>query len=148
MADNDTSIIKIKNGKYKSLFDICTEWNKNKLINPLKPINPITDYSIKKNSAKYNELEKLCMNVKINIDELKKDIIKIKKKSALSKPLTKELCEKWMTNKFKNPITNYNINENSPIYKEFEKLCNYKPKSPPKKDLIKTYFLYFDMKYN
>jgi len=123
MADNDTSIIKIKNGKYKSLFDICTEWNKNKLINPLKPINPITDYSIKKNSAKYNELEKLCMNVKINIDELKKDIIKIKKKSALSKPLTKELCEKWMTNKFKNPITNYNINENSPIYKEFENEC-------------------------
>lgn len=120
--DNMTDI-KLKNGKYKSLIDICTEWNKNKLINPLKPINPITDYSIKKNSAKYNELEKLCMNVKLNLDDLNKTIIIQKKKTALSKPLTKELCEIWMNNKFKNPITNYNINENSPIYKEFEKDC-------------------------
>ena len=123
MTDNDTTIIKIKNGKFKPLSEICIEWNKNKLINPSKPINPITDYSIKQYSAKYNELEKLCMNVKINIDELKKDIVKIKKKTALSKPLTKELCEQWMKNKFKNPITNYNINENSPIYKEFENEC-------------------------
>ena len=38
----------------KSILDICTEWAKNKLINPLKPINPLTNYSIKKNSAKYN----------------------------------------------------------------------------------------------
>jgi hypothetical protein len=68
MTDSN-STIKIKNGKYKTLVEICTEWNKNKLINPLKPINPITDYSIKKNSAKYNEIEKLCMNVKINIDK-------------------------------------------------------------------------------
>ena len=124
IKDNDpSSVIKIKNGKYKTLVEICTEWNKNKLINPLKPINPITDYSIKKNSAKYNEIEKLCMNVKINIDDIKKDGIKTKKKTALTKPLTKELCEKWMANKFKNPITNYNINENSPIYKEFDNEC-------------------------
>ena len=123
VENTETSVIKIKNGKYKSLLEICIEWNKNKLINPLKPINPITEYSIKKNSAKYNELEKLCMNIKINIDELKKDIIKLKKKSVLTSPLTIELCEKWMANKFKNPITNYNINENSLIYKEFDNEC-------------------------
>ena len=56
--------IKLKNGKYKSLIDICTEWNKNKLINPLKPINPITDYSIKKNSAKYKIAKELSINKK------------------------------------------------------------------------------------
>jgi hypothetical protein len=123
LKDSKTTIIKLKNGKYKTLFEICTEWNKNKLINPSKPINPITDYSIKKNSAKYNEIEKLCMNVKINIDDINKDIVKIKKKTALTKPITKELCIKWMENKFKNPITNYNINENSPIYKEFDNEC-------------------------
>ena len=106
----------------KSILDICTEWAKNKLINPLKPINPLTNYSIKKNSAKYNELEKLCFNVKI--DNIKKeDFPTIKKKSVLTKPLTLELCEAWMKNKYKNPITNYNINETSKIFKEFQEDC-------------------------
>jgi hypothetical protein len=106
----------------KSITQICTEWNKNKLINPIKPINPITNYSVKKFSAKYNELEKMCSAVKI--DEIIKEEIKpFKKKSVLSKPLTAELCELWMKNKYKNPITNYNINENSKIYKEFNDDC-------------------------
>ena len=131
LRDSDNINIKIKNGKYITLLELCREWNKNKLINPFKPINPITDYSIKKNSAKYNELEKMCMNVKLNLDELNKDIIKNKKKSALSKPLTKELCEKWMLNKFKNPITNYNINEYSPIYKELDIECKQLLKPNP-----------------
>jgi hypothetical protein len=34
IKDNDpSSVIKIKNGKYKTLVEICTEWNKNKLYN-------------------------------------------------------------------------------------------------------------------
>lgn len=111
-----------KKKEQKSINDICTEWAKNKLINPLKPINPLTNYSIKKNSAKYNELEKLCFNIKIS--EIKKEDFEIqKKKSVLTKPLTIELCEAWMKNKYKNPITNYNINETSKIYKEFQEDC-------------------------
>ncbi len=126
-----------KKKETKNITQICNEWNKNKLLNPLKPINPITNYSIKKFSAKYNELEKLCANIKI--DEIKEDIKPIKKKSVLSKPLTVELCQSWMKNKYKNPITNYNINENSKIYKEFQENCpdilasNKKPILPPKK---------------
>jgi hypothetical protein len=124
----------------KSITQICTEWTKNKLSNPAKPINPITNYSIKKFSAKYNELEKLCANVKT--DEIKKEDIKIvKRKSVLSKPLTAELCELWMKNKYKNPISNYNINESSRIYKEFNEECPVilaaaKKTVQPKKDKI------------
>ena len=124
----------------KSITQICTEWTKNKLSNPTKPINPITNYSIKKFSAKYNELEKLCANVKT--EEIKKEDIKIvKRKSVLSKPLTAELCELWMKNKYKNPISNYNINESSRIYKEFDEECPAilaaaKKTVQPKKDKI------------
>ena len=46
--------MKRKKKGQKSTLDICTEWAKNKLINPLKPINPLTNYSIKKKSTKNN----------------------------------------------------------------------------------------------
>ncbi len=130
--------MEINKKKNKSNLDICKEWTKNKLINPLKPINPITNYSIKKNSAKYNELEKLCYGLKID-DINKDDIQQVKKKSVLSKPLTAELCELWMKNKYKNPITNYNINETSKIYKEFESECPaILEKIPKKSNIIST----------
>jgi hypothetical protein len=76
----------------KSILDICTEWAKNKLINPLKPINPLTNYSIKKNSAKYNELEKLCFNVKIDNIKKEDNIIDIKETVCISAEKIYDSC--------------------------------------------------------
>jgi len=45
------------------------------------------------------------------------------KKSNFSQPLSKELCEKWNSNKFKNPITNYKIKETGKLYKELKRDC-------------------------
>jgi len=102
--------------------EICLEWSKNKIINPDKPLNPITKYTVKKNGKIYKELEKLCSTVKINKIDIK-DIPIIKKKSVLSKSLNKELCLKWMKNKYQNPITNYVIKETGEIYKELKREC-------------------------
>jgi len=103
--------------------EICLEWTKNKIIDPDKPLNPITKYTVKKNGKIYNELEKLCANVKINKRDIK-DVPIIKKKTVLSKPLTTDLCLKWMKNKYQNPITNYVIKENGEIFKELKKECS------------------------
>ena len=96
--------------------EICLEWIKNKIIDPDKPLNPITKYTVKKNCKIYKELDKLCSTVKINKRDIG-DITINKKKSVLSKPLTKELCLKWVKNKYQNPITNYVIKENGEIFK-------------------------------
>ena len=102
--------------------EICLEWSKNKLIDPDKPLNPITKYTVKKNGKIYKELDKLCSTIKINKIDIK-DIPIIKKKSVLSKPLTKELCLKWIKNKYQNPITNYVIKETGEIFKELNREC-------------------------
>lgn len=102
--------------------EICLEWIKNKIINPDKPLNPITKYTVKKNGKIYKELDKLCSTVKIEKPNII-DIPIIKKKSVLSKPLTKELCLKWLKNKYQNPITNYVIKENGEIFKELKREC-------------------------
>ena len=108
----------------KTIQEICIEWHKNKIINPDKPINPISKYSILKNGKVYKELNNLCSKIDISdIINDNNDDIPIKKKTVLSKSLTKDLCDKWMKNKFINPITNYTIKETGAIYKEFKKDC-------------------------
>ena len=47
------------------------------------------------------------------------------KKSNFSQPLSKELCEKWNSNKFKNPVTNYKIKENGITYNNIKNECKY-----------------------
>jgi hypothetical protein len=121
--------------KQKSLTRICQEWHQNKLNNPLNPINPYTEYTVKKNGPKYRELEKLCKTVKININN--NDNLKIyKKKTVLTEPLTAELCEKWMKDKFRNPITNYQIGIKAAIYKELAAECPAILANKKKSDVI------------
>ena len=107
--------------KKKPLIQICQEWYQNKLNNPLNPINPLTEYTVKQNGPKYRELEKLCKTVKIIINDT--DIPVINKKTVLGQPLTDALCEKWMKDKFKNPISNYTIRPTAAIYKELAAEC-------------------------
>lgn len=121
-SSSDLSLIKsLKINKKKSLTQICQEWYQNKLNNPLNPINPITEYTVKQNGPKYRELEKMCKTVKIIIND--NDIPIIDKKTVLGQPLTAELCEKWMKDKFKNPISNYTIRSTAAIYKELAAEC-------------------------
>ena len=76
---------KIKFNKKKSLTQICQEWYQNKLNNPLNPINPQTEYTVKQNGPKYRELEKLCKTVKIIInDKTKKQVTKLEGKIELN----------------------------------------------------------------
>jgi hypothetical protein len=110
-----------KSNNKKSLTRICQEWHQNKLNNPLNPINPLTDYTVKQNGPKYRELENLCKKVKIIINDNVQPVIN--KKTVLGKPLTVELCKKWMNDKFKNPISNYQIRETAAIYKELAAEC-------------------------
>lgn len=112
----------INKNKNKSLTQICQEWYQNKLNNPLNPINPYTEYTVKKNGPKYRELEKICKTVKID-DNINNNQNKYKKKTVLTQPLTAELCEKWMKDKFRNPITNYQIGVKAAIYKELAAEC-------------------------
>ena len=112
----------INKNKNKSLTQICQEWYQNKLNNPLNPINPYTEYTVKKNGPKYRELEKICKTVKID-DNINNNQNKYKKKTVLTQPLTAELCEKWMKDKFRNPITNYQIGVKAAIYKELDAEC-------------------------
>ena len=121
--------------KQKSLTQICQEWHQNKLNNPLNPINPYTEYTVKKNGPKYRELEKLCKTVKIN-DNIIDNQNKYKKKTVLTKPLTAELCEKWMKDKFRNPITNYQIGIKAAIYKELAAECPALLANKKKTDVI------------
>ena len=125
--NSDISSIKsmkiVKNNKKKSLTQICQEWHQNKLKDPLNPINPETGYSVKQNGPKYRTLDKLCKTVKIIIDNNDNDNPIINKKTTLKEPLTLELCEKWMKDKFKNPISNYQIRETAAIYKELAAEC-------------------------
>ena len=121
-SSSDLSLIKsLKINKKKSLTQICQEWYQNKLNNPLNPINPITEYTVKQNGPKYRELEKMCKTIKIIIND--NDIPIINKKTVLGQPLTAELCEKWMKDKFKNPISNYTIRSTAAIYKELAAEC-------------------------
>ena len=46
--------------KTKITKKLCEIWEENKKINPLKPKNPITDYSISNTSPIYKELDKVC----------------------------------------------------------------------------------------
>jgi len=101
--------------------DDCIKWKNN------KEINPHTNYKIKKGNAVYKKFEKACSQIvspkKISEEEEKdNDIINIiiNKKNY---EITKDICNKWIKNKYKNPFTNYKINELSPIYKTLDSIC-------------------------
>jgi hypothetical protein len=97
-------------------YDICNEWKKNKLI------NPITKYNIKYNGPTYNKLNKKCESkISSNDDNLSINEIYSKK---FKKIITKNICYNWNKNKEVNPFTNRAIKKENAIYKEFLKLCN------------------------
>ena len=137
--------IKSKYFKRDLTAEDCKAWKKNKIANPLKPKNPITNYAINTDSPIYKELDKHCSSMKLSPSD-KTDIVVIKEKSKISpkkgdvvvkgikskyfkRDLTAEDCKAWKKNKIdnplkpKNPITNYAINTDSPIYKELDKHC-------------------------
>ena len=104
-------------------IDICKKWNKIKLLYPNKLYNPLTNRKIIVDGKTYKDLEKLCKKIKFDIDDLDDVNIKKVKKTKLTKPLTKELCKKWINDKFKNPITNKSIKRQGEIYKEIKHKC-------------------------
>ena len=104
-------------------IDICKKWNKIKLLYPNKLYNPLTNRKIIVDGKTYKDLEKLCKNIKFDIDDLDDINIKKVKKTKLTKPLTKELCKKWIDDKSKNPITNKSIKRQGEIYKEIKHKC-------------------------
>jgi hypothetical protein len=87
--------------------ELCEKWDNNKLI------NPITNHKIKETGSIYKELKRNCPK-----------IINPAMETTNNKNLTKELCEKWTTNKLINPITNHKIKENGAIYKKLKKNCD------------------------
>jgi hypothetical protein len=60
IKDTKTKDEKSKYLKRDLTIDDCTKWKTNKINNPLKPKNPITNYPINPNSPIYKELEKKC----------------------------------------------------------------------------------------
>jgi hypothetical protein len=147
--------IKSKHFKRPLTSKDCVDWNQNKKENPLNPRNPLTGHRLKEVSPIYKEFEKICDSkpktppkkdvIQKPKTPPKKDVvIQGIKSKHFKRPLTSKDCFDWNQNKKenplnpRNPLTGHRLKDVSPIYKEFEKLCNYKPKSPPKKDLIKT----------
>ena len=105
--------------------EICKKWGKIKLTYPNELFNPNTNRNIKKYGPTYNELEKLCVKLKLTKNDLEDVIIekKQKQKQILTKPLNKKLCKIWNGNKEINPITNRKIKEEGYIYKAINKKC-------------------------
>ena len=105
--------------------EICKKWGKIKLTYPNELFNPNTNRNIKKYGPTYNELEKLCVKLKLTKNDLEDVIIekKQKQKQILTKPLNKKLCKVWNGNKEINPITNRKIKEEGYIYKAINKKC-------------------------
>jgi len=58
--------IKSKYFKRDLTADDCKAWKKNKIDNPLKPKNPITNYAINTDSPIYKELNKHCSSMKLS----------------------------------------------------------------------------------
>ena len=105
--------------------EICKKWGKIKLTYPNELFNPNTNRNIKKYGPTYNELEKLCVKLKLTKNDLEDVIIekKQKQKQILTKPLNKKLCKIWNGNKEINPITNRKIKEEGIIYNTINKKC-------------------------
>jgi len=126
--------------------DDCSDWIQNKQENPLNPKNPLTGHRLTPKSAIYKELDRLCVYAnqepKPKTPPKKDIVIQGIKSKHFKRPLTSKDCFDWNKNKKedplnpKNQLTGHRLKEVSPIYKEFEKLCDSKPKTPPKKDVI------------
>lgn len=98
----------------------CNIWEQN------KNINPITNREIQTNGNIYKLLKKYCDTIE-KVETKIERTIPIKnpvKKTNLRRKLTEEDCNKWNLNRFKNPITNYTIKNNSKIYEEIESTCS------------------------
>lgn len=98
--------------------DECERWKKD------KSINPITNYKIvNRRGIIYKSLEKACKDVKTPIAspiDLSKGIIT---KLFNGRPITKDICQKWVANKLINPYTNHLISDKSIIYKTLDNVC-------------------------
>ena len=105
----------------------CIKWMKN------REINPISNYKITFKGKIYKEIEKKCkeyklQDVKINVEDI--DYIKRK---IFKEPITEYHCQDWFKNKYRNPFTNYGIQENSDKFKILSRECaKYEPKEEPK----------------
>jgi hypothetical protein len=109
----------------------CQKWRKK------KEKNPITGYKISPTSIIYKEIEKECKDIKSpeNSDDNKVvSPVKYVKNTLLKRELKLEDCQKWINNKTKNPITNYTIKENTPLYNEIKNKCEVILKTNNKDD--------------
>jgi hypothetical protein len=136
----------------------CSDWKKNKQENPSNPKNPVSGYRIKDVSPIYKKLDKLCdlsddlpkpkpkspqpqPKPKSKSPQPKKDVIVSK---LFKRPLTSKDCIDWKKNKLenpsnpKNPVSGYRIKEESPIYKELNKLCDLSDDRPKPKTKLKV----------
>ena len=123
-------------------YDICNEWKKNKLV------NPITKYTIKYNGPTYNKLHKKCESKLTPKKDDKSVSVNEIYSTKFKKIITKDICSKWNKNKEINPYTNRAIKKENAIYNEFLKLCSAilpeeakeelkKPKEEAKKEVKK-----------
>lgn len=109
----------------------CQKWRKK------KEKNPISGYKISPSSIIYKEIEKECKGIKSPENSNDNNVVQspIKPKNTLLKRnLTLTDCQKWINNKSKNPITNYTIKENTPLYNEIKNNCEVILKDVKKDD--------------
>jgi len=110
--------------------EICLEWTKNKIINPDKPLNPITKYTVKKNGKIYKELDKLCSTIKINKIDIKYLDTNLTFRKPLSSSLSSYITDNLYTsekidtisndpNKIKEDLDKYNDLKEQILYINF-----------------------------
>jgi len=95
----------------------CVKWKND------KTKNPKTGYKIQKGKGEYKKFEKACIHIKTPMGSPKEKTFITTKINGENKTIDKEICYKWLFNKYENPFTKYKINEQSTIYKTIEKAC-------------------------
>ncbi len=104
----------------------CIKWMKN------REVNPISNYKITYKGKIYKEIENKCKEFKLQ--EVKIDVQDIDyiKRKIFKEPITEYHCQDWFKNKYKNPFTNYGIQEKSDKFKILSRECaKYENKEPP-----------------
>jgi hypothetical protein len=115
--------------------ELCEQWEENKLKNPDKPRNPLTNYGISAKSGIYKSLNKNCAALlqqnpgqspkKPSSNKKPKEIKPVPKgpKTLLFRPLNLQDCILWAKDRTRNPLSGYSLSEKSPILKEIQKQC-------------------------